>query len=179
VIETHRLILRPWTLADRPALEVLVNTPAMTVHLGGVRPPTEIDSMLERRLSDQMRHGHCYWAAELRDDGTLIGSCGIRIADDYPGTPVAGMPEIGWRIGHLHWGKGFAREAAEASLAWGWANLVADTIGAWTTAPNVASWGLMRRLGMTRRADLDFHHPRYPADDPTGAMVVYLLERPQ
>jgi RimJ/RimL family protein N-acetyltransferase len=179
VIETERLILRPWTLADRPALEALVNTPAMTAHLGGVRPPAEIDAMLDRRMRDQQRHGHCYWAAELRAGGALIGSCGIRMADDYPGTPVEGIPEIGWRIGEQYWGQGFAREAAEASVAWGWANLSADTIGAWTTAPNTASWGLMARLGMARRADLDFHHPRYAADDPVGAMVVYLLERPR
>ncbi|MBC9031638.1 GNAT family N-acetyltransferase [Sphingomonas sp. JC676] len=179
MIETERLLLRPWTADDRRALGDLVNTPAMTAHLGGVRSETEIDAMLERRLRDQARHGHCYWAAELRGEGTLIGSCGIRLADDYPGAPVEGMPEIGWRVGERYWGQGFAREAAEASIAWGWANLAADAIGAWTTARNKASWGLMRRLGMERRDDLDFHHPRYAADDMTGAMVVYLLERPQ
>jgi RimJ/RimL family protein N-acetyltransferase len=179
MIETERLVLRPWTAADRPVLGALVNTPAMTAHLGGVRSEAEIDAMLERRMCDQARHGHCYWAAELRDGGALIGSCGIRKADDYPGAPVEGMPEIGWRVGELYWGQGFAREAAEASIAWGWAHLATDSIGAWTTAPNQASWGLMRRLGMERRADLDFHHPRYAVDDRTGAMVVYLLERPQ
>ena len=89
------------------------------------------------------------------------------------------MPEVGWRIGERYWGQGFAREAAEASIAWGWANLAADAIGAWTTSPNKASWGLMQRLGMERRADLDFHHWRYAADDPAGAMIVYLLERPR
>jgi RimJ/RimL family protein N-acetyltransferase len=179
MIETERLTLRPWTEADRPELGALVNTPAMTAHLGGMRPDAEIDAMLARRMRDQRRHGHCYWAAELRETGMLIGSCGIRIADDYPGTPVEGTPEIGWRVGETWWGQGFAREAAEASIAWGWANLAADTIGAWTTAPNHASWGLMRRLGMQRRADLDFHHSRYDADDPVGRMVVYLLERPR
>lgn len=35
------------------------------------------------------------------------------------------------------------------------------------------------RLRPWVRADLDFHHPRSAADDATGAMVVYLLERPR
>ncbi|MCH7861491.1 MAG: N-acetyltransferase, partial [Proteobacteria bacterium] len=35
MIETARLSLRPWTPADRPAFEALVNTPAMMARLGG------------------------------------------------------------------------------------------------------------------------------------------------
>jgi len=180
MIETARLRLRPWTVADRPAFDAAFNTEPMMRHLGGIRSPEKMDAMFERRLSDQARFGHSYWAAQLRDTGELVGSVGIRIASDYgPEAPVAGMPEIGWRIAEPHWGRGYAREAAEASIAWGWANLDAPAIGAWTTQPNRQSWGLMERLGMTRRADLDFRHHGYPAGDPVGAMIVYLLERPR
>lgn len=42
-----------------------------------------------------------------------------------------------------------------------------------------ASWGLMERLGMRRRADLDFRLRGYSAEDPVGAMIVYMLERPR
>ena len=88
------------------------------------------------------------------------------------------MPEIGWRIAEAHWGKGYAREAAAASIAWGWAHLDAPAIGAWTTIANDRSWGLMERLGMRRRPDLDFHLRAHAPDDPVGAMIVYILERP-
>lgn len=180
MIETERLRLRPWDPQDRVAFEALVNTPRMMARLGGLKSPAEIDAMFARRLEDQALHGFCYWAAELRQGGELVGSCGIRIASNYgPEVPVAGMPEIGWRVADAHWGKGYAREAAEASLAWAWGNLDAPAIGAWTTIANTRSWGLMERLGMARRADLDFHHRGYPAGDPLGAMIVYLLERPR
>ena len=180
MIETARLRLRPWVPEDRPAFDALVNTQAMMRHLGGVQPRATLDTMFARRLNDHARFGHCYWATELRDTGELIGSCGIRIASDYPpGAQVAGMPEIGWRVSEAHWGWGYAREAAEASIAWGWRNLDAPTIGAWTTIGNKASWGLMERLGMIRRPDLDFHHQSYPPGDPVGAQIVYTLERPQ
>jgi len=178
MIETERLRMRPWVPEDRPAFGVLVNTPAMMARLGGVQPEAGIDAMFARRLDDQARYGCSYWAVELRDTDELVGSCGIRIAADYGDAEVAGMPEIGWRIADTHWGKGYAREAAEASLGWGWARLDAPAIGAWTTIGNTRSWGLMERLGMVRRSDLDFHHHRYAADDPTGAMIVYVLERP-
>lgn len=180
MIETARLRLRPWAAEDRPAFEVLVNTPAMMARLGGLKTAAGIDAMFEKRLKDHAGHGCTYWATELRDTGELIGSCGIRIASNYGASaPVAGMPEIGWRVSEAHWGRGYAREAAEASIAWGWANLDAPAIGAWTTIENSASWGLMERLGMARRADLDFRLDGYPDDDPVGAMIVYLLERSQ
>ena len=98
----------------------------------------------------------------------------MRIARNYPDTPVAGMHEAGWRIAETHWGRGYAREAAEASLAWAWANTDATTVAAWTSADNVASWKLMERLGMTRRPDLDFDHP-----DGSGPLLVYAIGRPQ
>ena len=180
MIETARLRLRPWLAEDRPAFEALVNTPAMMAHLGGVKPASGIDAMFEKRLEDQAAHGCAYWATELRASGALAGSCGIRIASNYGAeAPVAGMPEIGWRISEAHWGKGYAREAAEASIAWGWAHLASPAIGAWTTIANTGSWGLMERLGMQRRPDLDFRLSGYAPDDPVGAMIVYLLERPR
>ncbi len=178
MIETARLRLRPWLREDRDAFGALVNTPAMMARLGGLRTPAGIDEMFEKRLNDQARHGCTYWATELRDTGALIGSCGIRIASNYvPEAPIAGIPEIGWRVSEAHWGKGYAREAAEASIAWGRTNLDAPAIGAWTTIGNSRSWGLMERLGMRRRPDLDFRLDGYPAEDPVGAMIVYLLER--
>lgn len=180
MIETARLRLRPWTPEDRRAFDAIINTEAMMQHLGGLQSLASLDAMFERRLNDHASVGHCYWATELLDTGQLIGSCGIRIASDSPpDARVTGMPEIGWRIAEAHWGRGYAREAAEASIAWGWAHLGAPAIGSWTTIENRTSWGLMERLGMTRRPDLDFHHQGYPPGDPVGAQIVYLLERPR
>ncbi|MEP9360622.1 GNAT family N-acetyltransferase [Sphingomonas sp. KR3-1] len=179
MIETARLRLRPWQREDRPAFERF-NTEAMMRYLGGVHAPARVDAMFERRLADQARDGHCYWAVEHKDSGALVATCGIRIASNYPAeVPVAGMHEIGWRVAEAHWGKGYAREAAEASIAWAWTNLDAPAIGAWTTQLNVPSWRLMERLGMARRPDLDFHHQDHPPGAPLGAMIVYALERPQ
>ena len=74
--------------------------------------------------------------------------------------------------------QGFAREAAVASIAWGFTNLPVDRIIAITTPANVRSWGLMERIGMARRHDLDFMHPALAADDPLAPHITYEIRRP-
>lgn len=176
MIETERLILRPWQEADKPSFDAIINTPAMMAHFGGVTARSRIDALLDAEMARQQRDGHCMWAVEIKEDRTLAGVCGVRIGG-HAGTPVPNELEIGWRIAERHWGRGIAREAASASMAWGWANTDRARICAWTTTANRPSWGLMLRLGMVRRADLDFHHPFYAADDPFGAMIVYAIDR--
>ena len=177
MIQTDRLRLRPWREDDKPAFDAVVNTPAMMRHFGGVRPRAEIDPLIDQQIAAQARDGCSMWAVELRD-GTLAGICGVRWQTLYPDTPVFGELEIGWRIGERWWGQGIAREAAAASIAWGWANTAAPRVAGWTSIGNTRSWGLMERLGMSRRPELDFHHPKVAAGDPDGAMIVYAIERP-
>ena len=174
MIETARLRLRPWREEDRSAFVAVINTPAMLAELGGPKSRAEIDASFDRRVADQARDGFCYWAVETRGDGALVGTCGVLLGLNYAGTPVEGLHELGWRIAETHWRNGFAREAAEATLRWVWTNTAAPLVAAWTTIGNVPSWGLMERLGMMRRPELDFAR----ADQPHVPLIVYTLARP-
>lgn len=107
----------------------------------------------------------------------MLGFCGLR-RGGHAGTAVPDELEIGWRLRREAWGQGYAREAALASLDWGWANRDASRIAAWTVAANTASWGLMERIGMVRRPELDFDHPRFPAGHPLCRHIVYAIGRP-
>lgn len=175
MIHTARLLLRPWRKDDKPAFHALANTPAMMAHFGGPTTREKHDIIVDRQMAQQESNGHCMWAVEK--GAQLAGVCGLRIGG-HPNTPVPEELEIGWRIAEHYWGQGLAREAAEASIAWGWANTDRPRIAAWTIAANTRSWGLMERLGMRRREDLDFRHPDFAADDPFGAMIVYAIDRP-
>lgn len=176
-IETPRLLLRPWREADKPEYARIINTPAMMEHFGGPQRAEVHDALLDRMMAAQERDGHCMWAVEERATGSLAGICGVRIGG-HENTPVPEVLEIGWRIAEPWWGRGVAREAAEASLAWSWANTDRPFVAAWTNPGNARSWGLMLRLGMVRRPELDFRHPLYAEDDPLGQMVVYTIDRP-
>lgn len=177
MIETERLVLRPWREADKPRFHDIINTPAMMAHFGGVAPREKIDALIDRLIEGQARDGHTMWALDHKRDNDLVGVCGVRLSG-HPGTGVADELEIGWRVAEHYWGQGIAREAAQASLDWSWANTDRARVAAWTREGNLRSVGLMKRLGMVRRADLDFHHPQYEPGNPLGEMIVYTIDRP-
>lgn len=177
MIVTARLMLRAWREADKPRFHDIVNTPAMMEHFGGLTTRAALDALLDTQIAGEARDGFSMWAVDWRATGELIGVCGLRRSPILD-TPVTGELEIGWRVAEPFWGTGVAREAATASLAWGWANTAHPRVVAFTTAGNERSLGLMRRLGMHRRDELAFRHPRYAADDPLGAMIVHAIDRP-
>jgi RimJ/RimL family protein N-acetyltransferase len=176
VIETERLILRGWRDSDREPFAAMGRDPRVMEHLGPLATRAETDVAVDRQNALLARDGHCFWAIERRADGAFIGFCGIKPGPE--GTPIADRPEIGWRLAHAYWGHGYAREAAAASLAWGWANLPDECVWAITTPTNTRSWGLMERLGMARRNDMDFDHPAVPDDSPLKPHITYEARRP-
>ncbi len=175
MIETERLILRRWSDSDRPAFHAMCTDPRVMAFLGPEQTRAETDAAIDRQNGFLDKHGYCFWAVERREDGAFIGFCGLKPgAED---TPIEGEIEIGWRLAHAYWGKGYAREAAQASLDWGWANTDAPAIAAITTTNNVRSWGLMERLGMARAPDDDFDHPK--AVERLRPHITYRIARPR
>jgi len=83
--------------------------------------------------------------------------------------------EIGWRLAHEHWGQGFAREAAEASLACGFDQLQLPEVVAYTAAINEPSLALMQALGMRHEPEDDFDHPMISEGDPLRPHVLYRM----
>ena len=71
------------------------------------------------------------------------------------------MPEIGWRLRESAWGRGIAKEAPIATLDLAFERFGYDHVIALTIPANEESQGLMQRLGMTRRKDLDFIDTRF------------------
>lgn len=176
VIETERLILRMVEPRDRAALWAQCGDPAVMRYLLPVADEAALDAMIARMHASQAEHGYAFWIVERRADGAVLGICGLK--PGAPDTPIAGMLEIGWRFSQAYWGQGYAREAAQATLDWAWANLPVAQVVAITVPDNVASWGLMERLGMARVIDGDFDHPLVADDSPLKRHVQYRIDRP-
>lgn len=174
-IETERLILRDWRGdADWAEFFLVTNTPAVMEWLGGVFDENGRAKQRERVEECAARNGFCFWAMERKEDGELLGFCGLKLAD-APGSRVTGAMEIGWRMREDAWGKGYAKEAAIAALEAAFERFGADEVVALTVDSNAASWGLMKRLGMRRREDLDYPDERYA--HPWRDTVVYSIDR--
>ena len=171
--ETERLRLRTWSDADKAEFVRVTNTPAVMRWLGGVQSAESMVAGFERIDGYQRDFGHTLWAVERKADGALLGFCGLKRVNS-PGASYPGDFEVGWRLREDAWGQGFAKEAAIGSLdlAFGW--FEAPHVVALTVAGNLASQALMKRLGMTRREDLDFIDDRFgPEMNPT---IVYRID---
>ena len=177
--ETGRLILRDWRPEDWPVFFRHTNTPAVMRWLGELLTEERQVTLRERVAACAARNGHCFWVVERKADGghlagEILGFCGLKRAD-APGSTVAGEIEIGWRLREDAWGHGYATEAAAASLDAGFGRFGAGRIVAITVIGNAASWGLMKRLGMRRREDLDYPDERYAP--PLRDTIVYEILR--
>ena len=173
-LQTERLILREWGEADWPEFFRVTNTPAVMRWLGGVLDAAGEAKQRARVEACLERNGFCFWLVERKEDGAVLGFCGLKRAD-APGSTITDEFEIGWRLREDAWGHGYAREAAEAALAAAFMLFGAKHVFALTVEDNAASWGLMRRLGMERRADLDYADTRY--EPPWRDTVVYAIDR--
>lgn len=175
MIVTSRLRLRHWRESDVPEFMRATNTAPVMDWLGGLGTLERFETLAASMRESQQKNGFCFWIAERCSDGAILGFCGL-----LPGTVkgIANDVEIGWRLREDVWGQGYAREGAEASLEWAWRNLDRPQIVAITAKSNFRSWGLMRRLGMMHRADLDFDHPAFKPGHPLREHVTYSIARP-
>lgn len=171
--ETERLILRDWRAADWGKFWQGTNTPEVMRWLGGVCDAAKRQGVQDRLLSYRRDHGHTFWCVERRQDSEVLGFCGLK-RSNQAGGPM-GLMEVGWRLRQDAWGQGYAREAASASLDLAFSRFGADEVVAFTVQGNTPSWGLMCRLGMRRREDLDFANADFDPENPL--IIVYSIDR--
>lgn len=175
MIETDRLILRPWQDSDIKPFEAMGRDLEVMRYIGRPWSVADVNAFVARQTGFAETTGSCFWAIERRADGSFLGFCGIK-----PGaaaTPIEDRPEVGWRLMRAAWGQGYAREAAYACIRDAWMRDV-DHIVAITVPENARSRGLMERLGMRRLADGDFDHPAVADGSPLKRHLTYRLDRP-
>lgn len=161
VLITPRLVLRRIGEGDLDAHMTLLNTPAVMRHLGGVQPRAVIATKHARTQALWECGGFGFMMMWERETGELVGHCGMKRVD-HPLAPNPGDHEIGWLVREDRWRKGYAYEAMRPVLDWGFVTHAAPRIVALTCQSNVGSWRLMEKLGMLRRAELDFSDPAEP-----------------
>lgn len=175
VAQTERLRLREWDPEDEVRFYQVMNRPEVMTHLGGVQSPEEWSAAYNRVVGFQRDFGHTFWIVEDADGREILGFCGIKRVNAPGAGDLTGRHEIGWRLRPESWGKGLAKEAAIASLDLAFNEFGASEVIALTVPANAPSQGLMKRLGMTRREDLDFVDTRYgPELNPS---IVSIMDR--
>ena len=175
ILSTDRLLLRSWRESDLEPFAALNADPAVMEYFPEPLDRSESDAMVARIMDHFDTHGFGFWAVEAPNVAELIGMVGLAISRfETHFTPCV---EIGWRLARAHWGKGYATEAARASLRHGFERLGLDEIVSFTVPQNVRSRAVMEKIGMTRSPADDFDHPSVPEGHRLRRHVLYRIRR--
>ena len=145
VIETARLILRQWRNADMAPYTKMLSDPD-TARFITVDGKPVIDEMTGWRHAVVMAghwalHGAGMFVVEEKSSGQFAGRVGPWFPPGWPGF------EVGWGIAKELRGKGYAAEAARASIDWAFGRFDLEQIVHCIDRANIASQGVAKRLG--------------------------------
>jgi len=175
MIETARLILRPWRDSDLSLFAEQNADPVVMRYLVGPLTRQQSDDYVAQAVRHLAETGYCKWAVEAPGVAPFIGAVGLsRVKFDASFTPAV---EVAWRLHRNYWGRGYATEAARAAIADGFTRIGLNEIVALTTLGNTASQRVMERLGMTRT--IEFDHPAVAEGSPLRRHILYWLARAQ
>jgi len=156
VILSDRLRLRDWRDSDGDALAALNADPEVSRDLGGPLSGAESDAKLARYMATFEDVGFCRWLVEDRCE-QFLGYAGVM--PSRSSHPLGHHFDIGWRLVRSAWGRGYATEAAKASLRDVFERVHLKEVLAYTSADNIRSQAVIKRLDMQRAASLDHSEP--------------------
>lgn len=174
-IPTERLLLRRWQPSDMDFFMAMNGDPVIMEYFLKPLDAAGCQKMMGWIENHFSTHGFGFWAVEGLRERELIGMVGCAwFEEPAPFTPAV---EVGWRFIPSAWGKGYAAEAARASMQHVFKNDITAEIVAFTAVNNLNSQRVMQKLGMTRKAEDDFDHPKVPAGHPLQRHVLYRIKK--
>ena len=153
-LETVRLLLRPFALADAADVQRLAGAREVADMTLNVPYPYE-DGLAEQWIgghSERFASGSFVtYAITLQENKALLGAVGLTV------TPVDRRAELGYWLGAPYWNRGYMTEAAQALVGYGFTELGLHKITASHFARNPASGRVMQKLGMSQEGALCRH----------------------
>ena len=160
MIETERLILRPWQESEAGILYKYACDPDIG-SVAGWMPHTSVENSLE--IIRTVFSAPETYAVVLKDTGEPVGSCGIMFADGLHSAAMKpGEAEIGYWIGKPYWGQGLIPEAVSALLARCFNELGLETVWCGYYDGNVKSKRVCEKSGFK------YHHTNSNITSPLG-----------
>lgn len=174
-LKTARLILRRWQKADLEPFSQLNKDERVMEFFPKTLSENETRTFIATVEMHFEREGCGLWVVELPETGEFAGFVGLskpRFQAHF--TPCI---EVGWRLSHKHWGKGFAPEAAREAVRDGFERLGLDEIVSFTARQNKKSIRVMEKIGMTTNIEDDFEHPSLAEGHHLRWHVLYRLRK--
>lgn len=149
IIETERLVLRPPTHADAPAIyENYARDPEVTRYVTWQphKSIADTEEFLRGHLARRQAGTQFTWAITRRTDAQLIG-----MIEPFVSTYRVGL---GYVLARAHWGQGYMTEAVLAVMDWAFAQPHVFRVWAVCDVANRASARVMEKVGMEREGVL-------------------------
>ena len=168
VLETGRLVLRGYRLEDFQSHAAIWADPRTRRYFEGEYSEEDIWLRFLRNFGQWALFGYGYWGIEDKASGRFIGAVGFFQAKRPCDLPYRDQPETGWVIAPDFHGKGLAREAVAAAMAWGDRNIEAPQSWCMINPDNAPSRRVAEAAGYRpalsteykRRPVLTFVRPR-------------------
>ena len=129
----------------------------------------ETQGLIKRLQLHYEKHGYTYFAVDVLETNEFIGFCGLAVqAWQSKFTPCVDM---GWRLKHSAWGKGYATEAAKACLEAAEQKFGLQEVFAFTPDLNLPSQQVMKKIGLEYAGS--FQHPKIANDNRFKTCVAY------
>ena len=144
VIETSRLILRTFTELDAKLIYELNRDPDVIKYTHDqVRDIAHASEILTKTIIPQyIIYNHGRWAVHLKPALEFLGWCGLKYRLEL------NEIDLGYRFKKDSWGKGYATEAAYASIRYGFDKLGLQRIVGRAEMDNIGSWKVLEKCGM-------------------------------
>lgn len=150
VLYTDRLFLREFIMEDAGLMLDLNSDPEVTRYT--LDPMLDIEQarkVLEQIILPQYAlNNFGRWAVHLKSSNEFIGWCGLKYRPGWDNEI-----DLGYRFKQIHWGKGYATEAAYASLQFGFEKLGLTHIVGRALPANTGSLRVLEKLGMKYRGE--------------------------
>lgn len=147
-IKTKRLILRPVKIEDAQDFFEMDSNPKVHLYLGN-NPVTSIEqskAMLNDILEQYKTNSLGRLAIINKDTQEFIGWSGLKYEKNL--RKEFNYYDLGYRLKEEFWGKGYATEAALASLDYGFKDLKLKEICAAADVNNLASNYILKKVGL-------------------------------
>jgi RimJ/RimL family protein N-acetyltransferase len=161
-LETERLVLRRPRPEDAEAFYPQWQDADALQFVGGVKTREQVEEMVERLLRHWDWYGLGEFTVERRDDGAVLGRVGLQLWDPRDWTNGKRKrldgeveTELGWKLGHEHWGSGYATEAAAACRDWTLGELARTRLISLIALENVASIRVAEKIGESFEREVD------------------------
>lgn len=158
VLETPRLLLRLPSLDDLDRWAEMMADPNASRFIGGPLPKSTVWRVIMQVAGSWQLTGISMFSVIEKQSGRWIGRIGPWQPLGWPGT------EVGWGLHPDAWGKGYAVEAAIATIDYAFDTLAWSDVVHCINPDNTASQNVARRLGArilrqaTLPAPFDYEH---------------------